>query len=70
MERKRWDRAVGGELNRNTECVEGATYAAYVWGRTWELWNSETNWVGEAYDGHTEICPTELVDPTGGPATE
>jgi DNA-binding beta-propeller fold protein YncE len=59
----------GGEFAYGEGCFEGATYQAWVYGRTWDAWNGETNWTGDALDGHTEKCPPGYEDPTGGPGT-
>ena len=39
------------------ECDSGQIYQIRVWGRTWDAFTRKTNFVGKAYDGHTEVCP-------------
>lgn len=50
-------------------CEEEATYAA--WSGALESGpDKESLWSTGAFDGHYEMCPTAVEDPTGGPAVE
>ncbi len=51
--------AASGEWPSITQCKAGSHYQIRVWGRTWDAFTKKTNFVGKAYDGHTEECPAE-----------
>ncbi len=47
-------------MSEGWDCSEGSYYQIRVWGRTWDAVTKKTNFVGKAYDGHTEQCSSEI----------
>jgi DNA-binding beta-propeller fold protein YncE len=47
-------------------CTPGQVYQAWVWGRSWDGFTTNTNWYATAEDGHYETCSAEIIDPTPG----
>lgn len=54
----------GPVVSEEWECVANKWYQAWVWGRTWNVWNNQTNWYATAEDGHQEQCEPGVEDPT------
>jgi YD repeat-containing protein len=57
----------GSEYYKGWTCNANVQYQAWVWARTWDAWTDKTNWYATAEDGHKDVCPEGVEDPTSGP---